>query len=217
MSANEKETTTMTKHNMAYIAICSLLLTTGAGCTTAIKIGAKVVGDTVNEVDVDAKSKRLVGQPVKAADAEFGHYIAAYVETRSNRELMTYPVEGDLLSQFRWIIEAEHGKIVAVAKAQNNPDGGKSIIKKVFLEEKVKGKSATEIGADGHFKKLVLVLRNLSTNNLVRVYDTRGLMDLLGARYCVLEFDNADKCSEIRLVGVPGASEGSSVNSKYGE
>jgi uncharacterized protein YegP (UPF0339 family) len=196
------------------LACCGVLLALGTGCTTAIKIGAKVVGDTVNEVDVDAKSKKLVGQPVQAADTEFGPRIAAFAETGGNRELMTYPVEADVLSQFRWVVEAENGKIVAVAKAKNNPDGAKSIIKKALLEEKVMGKSPAEIGANDHFKKLILTLRNLSTNNLVRVYDVHGLVDLLGARYCVLEFDVTDKCIGIRLVGVPAASDDSSVGGK---
>lgn len=194
-----------------HVAIVSLLAI-GAGCTTAVKIGVKVVGDTVHEVDVDVKSEKLVGQPLQAADTEFGPRLAAFAETNSKRELVTYPVEGDVLSQFRWVIEAENGKIVAVAKSQNNPDGGKSIIKKALLESKVIGKSPAEIAEHDHFAKLVLVLRNLSTNNLVRVYDVRGLTNLLGARFCVLEFDGMDKCVGIRLVGVPAASEQSAVS-----
>ena len=54
-----------------------------------------------------------------------------------------------------------------------------------------------------------MMLRTVMVN-LVRVYDIRGATDLLGAYYCVLSFDGQDRCTEIRLVGVP-ASAGEAV------
>ena len=186
----------------------------GTGCNPykkAIKIGMKVVGDTVNEVDVSEQAKKLVGQPVAAADAAFGTRIRTLEEVTTHREMMTYPVKNDVLGMFRWIVEVENGRIVALAKAQNDPGGGKDVVKKTAMKEMLTGKSPQELQTKEKFKKLVLVLRDRANGNLVRVYDVSGFTDLMGAVYCVLEFDSADRCKDVRLVGVPASSSGSAV------
>jgi len=181
-----------------------------SGCASAAMMGAKVVGHAVDEADVDAHSKKLIGQPPSAADAAFEKRVDTFEDIRTRREMITYPVKGDVLSQHRWVVEAENNRIVALAKMQYDADGGKDIIRKAVLGEKVIGKTPQEVQSDHHFKKLTVVLRNRSTGNLVRVYDIRGVADLLGARYCVLDFDSRDRCTAIRLVGVP-ASAGTGV------
>jgi|GEM_PF-3553639 len=194
--------------SMAMVLLAVVSTTTG--CVTAAMMGVKVVGGAVHSVDVEAQSKELLDQPLSKADAAFGKRLNTFQDTRSNREMITYPVKGDLLSQYRWVVEVENDKIVALSKTQFDADGGQDIIKKALLKDKVIKKSPKEIHADKHFKKLILVLRNRSTGNLVRVYDVRGMLDLMGARYCVLDFDGSDRCTKIRLVGVP-ASAGKSA------
>ena len=183
-----------------------LLAAMATGCATAAVMGVKVVGNVVQTVDVDTQSKQLLGQPPARADAEVGRRLAPFEDTRSKREMMTYTVQGDVLDQYRWVVEVENNRIVALAKAQFNADGGKDIIKKALLKDKVIGKTPTQIQADDHFKSLTLVLRNRATGNLARAYDITGMTDLLGARYCVLDFDKSDRCTDIRLVGVPSSA-----------
>ena len=192
-------------------SIVPFLLTTGC-YSTAAKIGVKVVGNAVHEVDVSEKEKRLVGQPADRADAEFGQPLRAFDDTRSKREVMIYPVKGDALAKFRWVVEVENSRIVALAKAQNDSDGSNDIIRKLLLKDKVIGKTPQAIEAQDRFKKLTLVLRGRATKNLVRVYDISGMTDVLGARYCVLEFNASDLCENIRLVGVQAATERSAGN-----
>jgi hypothetical protein len=47
--------------------------------------------------------------------------------------------------------------------------------------------------------------------NLIRVYDVKGITDLLGAKYCVLRFDASDRCQDIRLVGIPASTKEDSI------
>jgi hypothetical protein len=184
-----------------------------AGCnpyTTAVKLGVKVVGQTVNDVDVKEHA-RLVGQPVSAADAAFGRRLRTLEETRTGRQMIAYPVKDDVLAMFRWVVETQNGSIVALAKVQNDPDGSQDIAEKVLVKAIVEGKTSKEVQSHDWFHKLILVLRDCSSGNLVRVYDVSGITDLMGARYCVLQFNGSDRCEKIWLVGVPAKTAGSSI------
>jgi hypothetical protein len=194
-----------------------ILVALSAGCSpysTVAKLGIKVVGDAVNDADVADHGNKLVGQPVAAADADFGQRFRTMEEVQSKREMITYPVKDDLLAAYRWVVEAENGKIVALSKMQNNPDGGKDIIKKMVLKEMVIGKTPQEVGVKDYFKKLILTLRDRGTGNMIRVYDVSSIVDFMGARDCVLEFDSSDKCQNIWLVGVPASTAGSNLEKK---
>lgn len=185
-----------------------------SGCnpyTTAAKIGVKVVGGVVDDADVSERSKQLVGQPVAAADAAFGQRIRTLEETRTAREMMTYPVKDDLLDMYRWAVEAENGSIVAVAKLQRDPGGGKDIAERLVLKEIVTGKTPQEVQAHSYFQKPILVLRDRDSGDLIRVYDVSLIPDFTGASYCVLQFDATNRCQELWIVGVPSASSGSSI------
>lgn len=197
----------------------SLLILPGllAGCSTtsvykkAITLGVQVVGDTVQEAEVDAKGKELVGRPATAADQAFGLRAETFTDTRTPRVLMVYPVKGDITNSHRWIVESENDRIVALAKAIRNPDIGEDQAKSFVLKEMLEGKTSREIAAKDKFRKLVLVLRRQSNGRLVRVYDFTGMMDVLDARYCLIEFDDRDRMTELRLVGVPASSGNSAV------
>jgi hypothetical protein len=196
---------------VALAALPLLLVVATVGCegpwSSVAKIGVKVVGEAVHEVDVDKHAKELVGQPVEKADAEFGQRIETAVDTQSPRELMVYPVKDDLLGKTRWVVEAENSRIVALSKADHNPDGGKDIIKDALLDRKLLNKTPAEFQDEKKFRNPVLTLRSKDTGNLIRVYDVKGITDLLGAKYCVLRFDASDRCQDIRLVGVPASTK----------
>jgi hypothetical protein len=125
--------------------------------------------------------------------------------------MKTYSVKGDVLNNYRWVVEIEHNRIVALAKLQQDPDGGRDIITKALLKEKVMGKTPKQVQAQDYFKKPVLVLRSRTTGKMIHVYDVRSVVDLLGAKYCVLEFNKANRCDNIRLVGIPASTAKSKV------
>jgi hypothetical protein len=196
------------------IGVFAISCLTTAGCsdgfnpvTKVAKLGVKVVGDAVHEVDVDKHAKELVGKPVEKADAAFGARIETAVDTQSRREMIVYPVKGDVLGKSRWVVEAEGNRIVALSKVSRDPGGGKDIIKKTQLEKKLKDKTPAEFATEKKFERPVLTLRSRNTGNLIRVYDMTGRMDLLGSKYCVLRFDGSDRCKEIRLVGIPASTK----------
>jgi len=189
-------------------------LAASAGCnpyTTVAKIGIKVVGDVVNDVDTSEKSQQLIGQPASMADAGFGQRIRTLQEVDTPREMIVYPVKDDLLNVFRWAVETENGRIVAVSKLQTNPDGGKDIAEKLLLEAIVLNKPLSEVQSHRYFERVVLVLRDPATSETIRAYDVSLIPDFMGAKYCVLQFDSAEVCRKLWMVGVPAASGGSRI------
>ncbi|HVP10637.1 MAG TPA: hypothetical protein VMV94_05545 [Phycisphaerae bacterium] len=191
-----------------------VLAALATGCSpysTIANLGIKVVGDAVNDADVSQKSQQLVGQPVAAADAEFGPRIRTLEEVQTGRTLITYPVKGDLLKMYHWAVEARKDRIVALSKLQNDPDGGKDLAEKLVLKEIVIGKTPQQLQSHDFFKKLVLTLRDRSSGDTLRVYDTSLIPSFMGAKYCVLEFDGSSTCQSVNIVGVPASSPGSAL------
>jgi len=96
---------------------------------------------------------------------------------------------------------------VALSKGQKDSGGPECIVKQAYLKKKLVGKTADELQSERGFKKLELTLRSRTTGNLVRVYNTTGLTDFLGAKYCVVRFDASDQCEDIRFIGVPASTK----------
>jgi len=191
-----------------------MLSLAATGCSpysTIAKIGIKVVGDAVNDEDVSKMSQQLMGRPVTAADTQFGQRMRTLEEIQTARTLVIYPVKDDLLKMYRWGVEAENDRIVALSKLQNNPDGGKDIAEKLVLDGIVKGKTPQQIQTHKYFQKRVLVLRDTASGDLFRVYDIALIPDFGSAKYCVLRFDASNTCQEVRIVGVPASTPGSSL------
>ena len=80
--------------------------------------------------------RKLIGQPLAAADSTFGQRLRTLEEVHTARQMITYPVKDDLLDSYRWAVEAENGRIVALAKLQNNPGGGKGHRRETPAERK---------------------------------------------------------------------------------
>lgn len=191
-----------------------LLPLVAVGCnpySTAVKLGVRVVGDVVNDEDTAGHARKLIGQPVAAADSTFGKRLRTLEEVRTSRQMITYPVKDDLLNSYRWAVEAENGRIVALAKLQNNPDGGTDIAEKLLLKEIVDGKTLGQVQSHKYFSKRILTLRDSATGDLLRVFDVSNITDFMGGRYCVLRFDASNACKEIWLVGCPASTPGSSL------
>jgi hypothetical protein len=199
---------------LASFGAAVILMISATGCSpysTIANLGMKVVGDAVNDADVSDHARQMIGQPESMANAEFGQPLRTLEEVRSKRAMMIYPVKDDVLSMYRWAVEAENGKIVAIAKLRNNPDGSKDIVEKLVLKEMVVGKTAQEIQSKEWFRNLILTLRDRGTGNTLRIYDVSSITDFLGSRDCVLEFDTSDRCQKIWLVGVPAATPNSEL------
>jgi hypothetical protein len=188
-----------------------------AGCSPAdfykktIKLGVQAVGDEVEEVLVKEKSDQLIGKAPSTADAEFGQRIDTLSDARSPRVLAVYPVKGDPIDRYRWLVESENDHIVSVAKVIRNADIGEDKVKTFIYKEMLDNKTSEEIEQKETFSKLRLVLRRQSNGRMVRVYDLTGKTDLREVRYCLIEFGPAGRMTDLRLVTVPASAGNSSV------
>jgi hypothetical protein len=189
--------------------ILSLILVFTAYCAASGcrahpgSLAIMIVGDVISDIDVKQRWSKLQGQPPSKADEMFGERIETLVGVGGDpREMVVYPVSGDLLGSSRYVVEVSEAKIAALTKTTQNIDGVEDLIKAAGLRKKLEGKSPAECVEEGDLEPPVLVLRNRADGNLVRVYDVRNATNLRGARFCILRFDGRDRCAEVNLVGV---------------
>jgi len=187
-----------------------LFLALTAGCNpvkTGAKLGARLVGDVIEDGDVRQRGEALVGRPVSAADEAFGKPIDVFKDVRSDRRWRTYPVKLDVLGHQRYVVEILADKIVSVSKAEKS--GRKvDIPRALLLKEKVKGKAPRECEAAIGFGRPLLAARSENTRRLVQLYDAGMMTDLGTPHYCVLRFDANDRCEDLEFVAVGASTKG---------
>ncbi len=184
-----------------------LLLTSAVGCNpvkTGAKLGARLAGDLIEDGDVKQRSEALVGRPVSAADETFGKTIDVFKDVGSDRRWRMYPVKLDMLGHQRYVVEVFAEKVVSVSKTEKS--GRKvDIPRALILKEKVKGKPPQECETKLGFGQPLLAARSENTKRLVQIYDAGMVTDLGTPHYCVIRFDENDRCDELEFVAV-GAS-----------
>lgn len=187
---------------------CGLLVTSVCGCRLhPVSLASMAIGDVINDADVKKRQEQLHNQPVSAADEMFGKREETLVYADDpQRELITYLVKGDLLDSQNWVVESRNGKLVALSRVKRNIDGVEDVIKAAAIEPKVMGKSPEDCRRDAEFKPPIATLRSRETGETMRVYDIRNWTNNRGARYCVLRFDENDRCKKINLLGVSASS-----------
>ena len=115
------------------------------GCRVhPISLGMMIVGDMVNDADIDKRAEILMNQPVAAADKMFGARLETLEDTTAKRELVLYPVEMDLLKSERYAVEVVNNRITAVSRMKHNIDGSEDVLEDLLLEDKVLGKGPKE-------------------------------------------------------------------------
>ncbi len=194
--------------------ILALLLGGSSGCRLhPVSLAAMAIGDVINDSDVKKRQEKLYNQPVSAADEMFGAREETLVDAQdSQRELITYLVKGDPLDTQNWVVEARSGKIVALSRVKRNIDGVEDVIKAAAIKPKVMGKSPDACRQDAELKEPLATLRNRESGETLRVYDVRNWTNSRGARYCVLRFDNEERCTSIHLVGVSASTTEDPMN-----
>ncbi len=167
-----------------------------------------IVGDAVNDADVQDRRSKLIGRSAVEADIMFGSRLETLVDVeRTGVSLIVYPVDLDLLDSSRYIVEVEDGVIVVIAKAKKNIDGLEDVIHGANLKRKLIGKTPAECSVAGEFGKPIRTLRSREKGQLLRLYDARHWTDFLGARYCMLRFDSSDRCEGVTLIGVSATTK----------
>ncbi|MEK6643224.1 MAG: hypothetical protein AABZ08_04890 [Planctomycetota bacterium] len=190
------------------LLLCGVLLVSAAGCRLhPVSLASMAIGDAINDSDVKKRQEKLFDQPVTAADEMFGKREETLVYADdAQRELITYPVKGDLLNSQNWAVESRNGKLVALSRVKRNIDGVEDVFKTAAIKPKVMGKSPEDCCKDAELKESLATLRCRETGEVMRVYDVRNWTNSRGARYCVLRFDEKDRCTNVRLLGVSAST-----------
>ena len=184
-----------------------LLLASAAGCnpiSTGAKLGVRLVGDVIEDADVKQRGEALVGRPVAAADEMFGKTIDVFKDIHSDRRWRTYPVKLDVLGHQRYVVEVLSNQVVSVSKSEKS-SRKVDIPRALILEAKVKGKSPQECEAKLELGKPLLAARSENTKRLVQLYDASMITDLGTPHYCIVRFDENDRCDDLEFMAV-GAS-----------
>jgi len=184
-----------------------LILASAAGCnpiSTGAKLGVRLVGDVIEDADVKQRGEALVGRPVSAADEMFGQTIDVFKDVHSDRRWRTYPVKLDVLGHQRYVVEVLSNKVVSVSKSEKS-SRKVDIPRALILKEKVKGKSPQECEAKLELGKPLLAARSENTKRLVQLYDASMITDLGTPHYCIVRFDENDRCDDLEFMAV-GAS-----------
>ncbi|MBN1554149.1 MAG: hypothetical protein JXA11_05355 [Phycisphaerae bacterium] len=179
------------------------------GCRAhPVSLASLIAGDAVNDADVKDRREKLMGRKEAAADEMFGRRLETLVDVdRPDVKIIFYPVKLDLFKKSRYIVELEDGVIVVFSKTKQNIDGVEDMIHDANLERKLKGKTPAQCSRDGELGQPLRTLRSKEKGQLLRIYDIRHWSDFLGARYCVLRFDQNDRCEDITLLGVSATTK----------
>jgi len=189
------------------MALLLFLTALSFGCRAhPATLAIMLIGDLVDDADVAKRQSNLIGKKAAAADSIFGSRLETLVDTkRSTREIVIFPVKGDLLAQSRYIVEVSDNRITAVTKAKHNIDGVEDMVKAKLFELELAGKTPDECAQKKDLGPPIFTFRGQESGNLVQVYDVRNWTNTRGARYCVVRFDDGNRCDQVKLLGV-GAS-----------
>ena len=180
-----------------------------SGCRASpFSLAGMVVGDLVNDSDVNNRRPKLMGRPETASDNMFGARLETFDDVeRQGVSMIAYPVKLDVLGTSRYVVEVADGKIVTLAKTKQNIDGSENMVKAASLKKKLIGKTPAQCSAEGELGEPLRTLRSREKDQLLRIYDVKNWTNLRGARYCVLRFGTGDLCEDIKLVGVSGSTK----------
>ena len=183
-----------------FIPALACVVLPNIGCiTTTVLLTSKLVGDVVIEADVEKRGESLVGESLASADEMFGDRHETLFDTADyDREIVVYPVKGELIGKSWWVIEAYDGKVLALTRKWQ---GGKS-----KLEKKVMGKGPAECQEAGELEPPIHVLESRGQGTRVRVYEGEA-SKLCGQKYEVLRFDTNDLCAGAISVEITGTTK----------
>ncbi len=191
-------------------ALAPILLCIACGCSpmSAAKWGVRLVGDAVNAADVQERQESLLGQPPRTADEMFGEHTDAWSDTNSERQWLIYPVEGDLLKKYRYVVAVADNRIVALRKVQKNASLKKDIPITLILKHKVEGKSPRECEQSLDYGRPLLTARNKTTGHLAQLYDAQKIKvdGITKPHLCLLKFDESDRCETVAMITVEASS-----------
>ena len=181
-------------------------MTLATGCISAMGVGVSLVGQVIDGADVKDHAKALVGNDIAAADKRFGKRLDTLREIDGPRVWHIYNVTNlNVLGKDRYVVEVRNNKIIALSRVETTSDAKTDIPRALVIASTVDGKSPQECESALDFGRPLLTARSDSTGLLSQTYDARILDEISRAHYCVLRFNENEKCNKVEFVGV-GAS-----------
>jgi hypothetical protein len=189
------------------LALATLSIVLVAGCnpvTTGIKLGAKVVGDVVDDSETQKLGQQLVGQPPSAADQLLGQRANVLRQVNGNGLWLVYPVKMDPLGMSRYVVAVSKNRIVMVQMVSR--DTGKvDLARSLYYYEKVKGKTPADAQTSLGLGPPQLVVVSETTGQMSQLYNASMMEGITGQVYCILRFDGG-VCTKVDMVKVAATS-----------
>jgi len=185
-------------------------LLAASGCSTAVSMGVKMVGQAVDDEEATKMGNALIGQPVSAANAKLGQAEDVLREIGGPREWRIYPAPMNVLGNQRYVVQVQGGIINAVSKEEVDASG-KAMAEKLYYDVKAKGKTPQEAEAALGLGPPTVAAVSRMTGQMIEFYEVPSLtgMSMSGPKLCRLKFDSTRHCTSVDVVDV-GASSGSS-------
>lgn len=198
-------TTRMTIAGWALSALCAAMVASGCGATP---IGAAVnlAGTAINDGDVHQKTAELMGVSVAQCDQKLGQPVNVFESQNPPRQWRVYSVKDDVAGLFRYVIEFNDGRVIAVNKAQQASDIVVDTATYTYFREKCIGQTSEACQMNTGHGPPVLSVRNVRTGQLIQLYDARLVKDVQRPYYAVLFFGNDGNCADIKVIKIAASS-----------
>ncbi|MCP4589177.1 MAG: hypothetical protein GY842_00395 [bacterium] len=186
---------------LGLVIVGSLL---AGGCRLhPVSLAMTLIGDAVDDRDVEERKPLLMGKKAEAANEMFGERHDALVDDASGTKWLIYREPGESFSESFYVVETSPaGIITGLFKCKRNIDGLEDVRRRDELAELVYGKTPGECEADAGLDPPIFTMHSELTGAAARFYDVRNWTHTRGSRYCVLVFSLRNLCEEIRLIGV---------------
>ncbi len=176
-----------------------------AGCRAhPASLAVMLIGDVIDDVDVEQRAAQLEGQVPSTADRMFGPRYNTLNDLRTDDQWLVYR-PSDLERVF-FVATVSGGRIVGLTKARQDADGFEDVVHRLDLEARLLGNRPAECEREANLGQPAFTVHSRRTGSSMRIYDVTNWTDTRGARYCLLDFDQRERCNRIRMVGVTAAS-----------
>ena len=174
-----------------------------AGCRAhPVSLAITLIGDVVDDRDVKEREDALIGHPPSAADTMFGKRHDTLIDVAGNHQWIIYPEPGESLAESFYVVVTRDDIITELFKCKRNIDGLEDLEHTREIENEAFGKSPEQCEAALRFEPPLLIMRSQASNVIARFYGARNWTHTRQARYCLLVFDQENRCQEVRMIGV---------------
>jgi len=175
-----------------------------SGCRLhPISLAVSLIGEAVDDRDVQERKPLLLGKHAEAADEMFGDRHDTLVDDATGDKWLIYPNPGERFSESFYVVETSAtGRITGLFKCKRNTDGLEDVQKTKSLARIVYGKTPAECESAARLGEPVFTMHSECNGAAARFYNVRDLVFVSGAHYCVLVFSERNLCEEVSLIGV---------------